>query len=182
MLGVVVLGSNGGWFGSVPEERDPAEAQAAWERLWPEPIPGVGRLNDFSVMRYHVIDDEEPMDAGDDLVVPVIDGIPLFEMLGDRWPGVPGEWVLPPSGQWLGAPDQVEYGRPIVLDGSCGDAGCCGVVARISVLANTVIWDEFHGHGSPDLPEPLRFEFDRANYEEQLRAVLRISVTEWVVT
>lgn len=65
-----------------------------------------------------------------------------------------------------------------MLDGSCGSAGCCGVVARISVLSNTIIWDEFHGL-APDLPEPLRFEFDREDYEAQLRGLPNVPVTEW---
>jgi len=131
-------------------------------------------------MRYHVpADDEEPFFAATDLVVPVIDGIPLFEMLGGGYPGIPDEWVQPPSRQWLGSPEHVEYGRAIVLDGSCGDAGCCGVVARISVLSGTVIWDEFPGHGSIDLPEPLRFEFERDDYQAQLQGLSRVSVIEW---
>jgi hypothetical protein len=103
-----------------------------------------------------------------DVVVPVIDGVPLYEMLGDRWLGIPAAWVRAPSRQWLGAPAVVEYGRPVVLDGSCGIAGCCGVVARISVLSDTVIWDQFHGHGRPDVPDELRFDFARNDYETQL--------------
>ena len=47
-------------------------------------------------------DDEQPSD--DDLVVPVIDGTPLFAMLDDSWPGLPMSLVAPPSGQWLGTP------------------------------------------------------------------------------
>jgi hypothetical protein len=179
MLDVVAPRRSSGWFGRSPDERDPAEEQAAWERLWPAPVPGAGRLNAFAVMRYHVIDDEEPMYGARDLVVPAIDGTLLFEMLGGRWPGIPAGWVLPPSGQWLGSPEQVEYGRSIVLDGSCGIAGCCGVVARISVLSDTVIWDEFHGHGGTDIPEQLQFEFDREGYEEQLRGLPHVPVTEW---
>jgi hypothetical protein len=131
-------------------------------------------------MRFHVpADDQEPLIAASELVVPVVDGTPLFEMLGGGCPGIADEWVRPPSRQWLGSPEHVEYGRAIVLDGSCGDAGCCGVVARISVLSDTVIWDEFHGHGAVDLPDPLRFEFEREDYEAQLEALPRIAVTEW---
>jgi hypothetical protein len=170
---------SGRWFPVSPRERDAAEVQAGWEALWPEPAPSGRPLNRFTVLRFHVpVQSEQPFFAASDLVVPVIDGTPFFEMLGGGWPGIPEQWVLPPSRQWLGSPEQAEYGRAIVLDGSCGDAGCCGVMARISVLSDTVIWDEFYGL-APDLPEPLRFEFDRVGYEEQLAALPHVPVTEW---
>ena len=46
-----------------------------------------------------------------DLAVPVIDGTPLFEMLGDRLPGVPLSWLSPPSGEWTGSPTELVYDR-----------------------------------------------------------------------
>jgi hypothetical protein len=169
-----------GWFSYSPLERDPAEEQAAWERQWPEPATRAGPRNIFTVMRFHIpAEAEEPFFAAIDLVVPVIDGTPLFEMLGGGCPGIPDEWMRPPSRQWLGAPEHVEYGRAIVLDGSCGSAGCCGVVARISVLADTVIWDEFYGHGAMDPPERLQFDFERDHYEAQLQGLPRLAATEW---
>ncbi len=76
---------SGRWFAVPTPDRDPADEQAAWDALWPEPAPGRG-----------------------------------FRGL-----------------LWL--------------------------MARISVLADTVIWDEFDGL-APDA-EPLRFEFDRDDYE-----------------
>jgi hypothetical protein len=179
----VVDGTESGWFSYSPEERDPAEEQAAWDKLRPEPVAGAGPRNRFSLMRFHVPvdEDEEQFFPAADLAVPVVDGIPLFEMIGGGgYPGVPESWVRPPSREWLGAPEYVEYGRAIVLDGACGVAGCCGVVARISVLPDTVIWDEFHGHGATQPPERLRFEFDRDDYEAQLEGLPRVAVTEWV--
>lgn len=180
-LKLVVDRTERGWFSFSPDERDPAEEQAAWDKLWPEPAPGVGPRNRFTVMRFHVpADDDEPFFAAADLVVPVVDGIPLFEMLGGGGcPGIPDEWVWPPSRQWLGSPEYVEYGRAIVLDGACGVAGCCGVVARISALTDTVIWDEFHGHGATKPPERLQLEFERDDYEAQLERLPRVEVTEW---
>lgn len=179
-LNLVVDGTERRWFSYTPEEPDPAEEQAAWDNLWPEPASQVAPRNCFTVLRFHVpADDDEPFFAATDLVVPVVDGIPLFEMLGGGWPGIPAKWVLPPSRQWLGSPEYVEYGRAIVLDGSCGSAGCCGVVARISVLTDTVIWDEFHGHSATQPPERLQFEFDRDDYEAQLGNLPRLAVTEW---
>ena len=77
---------------------------------------GSGRLNTFTVTRYHVIDDEEPRYAGPDLVVPVIMG--LLVRTARRPLARPfGEVVMPPSRQWLGAPEQMEYGRLDLLDG-----------------------------------------------------------------
>jgi len=140
-------------------------------------------VNEFAVARYRVVsdppDDEYP--GATDLAVPVIDGIPLFERLDDRWPGIAFEWLWPLSGQWTGSPELVEYGRAVVLDGSCGQAGCCGVVARIIVGSDTVVWEDFYGHGAPEVPEDLRFEFARESYESELQRLGTLHAVEWIV-
>lgn len=101
-----------GWFSFTPVERDPADEQAAWDALWPEPVAGDGPLNRFTMLRFHVAADEgeeEPFFAASDLVVPVIDGTPFFEVLsGGGWPGIPDEWLQPPYRQWPGSPEEAE--------------------------------------------------------------------------
>ena len=111
-------------------------------------MPGSGPLNSFWVRIYRI--------GNIDLVVPVIDGVALYEMLDAGRPGIPLEWIRTPSRQWLGAPEVSVYGRAVVLDGECGIAECCGVVARISVLSDTVIWDQILANGGPDVPDQLR--------------------------
>jgi hypothetical protein len=97
--------------------------------------------------------------------------VPLFERLPDRYPGIAVSIVTPPSGQWLGAPVYEENERAVVLDGKCGVAGCCGVMAKIEVRPDTVIWDDFYALGGPDLPSDLRFVFVRWEYEKALASV-----------
>jgi len=125
----------------------------------------------FSLLRYS----ESP----EDLAVPVIDGDPLAEMLTDRYPGVALSLVVPPSRQWLGAPTRAEQGRAVILDGSCGYAGCCGVMAHIEVGPGTVVWSDFIARGSPRIPTGLRFEFDRAEYEASLAGLGTQQPLEW---
>jgi len=141
-------------------------------------------VNEFSVLRYHVLPRWEGDDiyGATDLAVPVVDSVPVFEIVGDRWPGVPAEWVLPPSEHWLGSPVREEFGKAVVLDGSCGEAECCGVFARVSFEPDTVVWDQFDSPGAPGLPEGLRFEFAREDYVAQLRDVATVEPIEWVET
>jgi hypothetical protein len=141
-------------------------------------------VNRFSVRRYSVRG-RTPADvvyAPTDLAVPVVDKEPLFEMLGERWPGIAGRWLTDSPGQWLGSPRYVAYERPVILDGSCSIADCCGVVARISLTIDTVVWDDFYSHGAPDLPVGLAYEFDRGEYEAALRRFPTLQAIDWVQT
>ena len=79
----------------------------------------------------------------------------------------------------LGEPQFVEFGLPVVLDGSCGVAECCGVAARITVLSDTVTWDDLQ---SLNTTYPMHFEFVRAEYEAQLRDLPSVPVIDWVQT
>jgi hypothetical protein len=104
-----------------------------------------------------------------DLAVPVIDGVPLSERLRERAAGTWTALVAAPSRHWLGQPavdlDDDHDGRAEVLTGTCGQAGCCGVFARIVIGDATVRWEDFSALGGPPLPDDLAFEFDRAEYE-----------------
>jgi hypothetical protein len=131
----------------------------------------VGMRNRFSVLRY--------ADEPEDLAVPVIDDIPLCERLRERHPGIALDLVVPPSLQWLGAPRYAEDGRAVILDGTCGNAGCCGVMARVDVSPATVVWRDFFARGAPELPGDLRFEFDRAGYEAALATLPDLPSIEW---
>jgi hypothetical protein len=61
----------------------------------------------------------------------------------------------------FGAPEDVAVS---VVDGICGEAACCGVMATITIAGDTAVWSDFHAPGGPPPPEGLRFEFDRTAY------------------
>jgi len=115
----------------------------------------------------------------DDIAVPVVDGVPLFERLPHRYPGLAVGIVAPPSGQWLGNPVYEEDGRAVILDGKCGVAGCCGVMAKIEVLPSTVVWRDFYALGGPEVPGDLRFVFVRWGYEKALSSLARAPRIPW---
>jgi hypothetical protein len=123
-----------------------------------------------------------PVEGREELVVPIIDGTPLHEMVDDRLPGLALSFVAPPSRQWLGAPTYEEGGRAVILDGTCGTAECCGVLARITVTEHTVQWSDFFGPGDPPLPPGMCFEFDRPSYEATVNAVTSSPERIWTVT
>ncbi|MDQ6945728.1 MAG: hypothetical protein M3256_05500 [Actinomycetota bacterium] len=99
-----------------------------------------------------------------ELAVPVIDGVRLSERLGGRFPGIAMKLLVLPSNHWSGVPEYVEEERPVILDGGCGIAGCCGVMARIELTPTAVVWADFFARGRPQLPDRLCFEFDRQQY------------------
>ncbi|MGQ0430984.1 MAG: hypothetical protein ACT452_01100 [Microthrixaceae bacterium] len=129
-------------------------------------------MNRFDVRRLdHTVDLDGEIEHWD-LVVPVIDDLPLSDRLLDRALGTFAVLVGPPSRHWLGEPQEDPYGpndgRAEVLTGTCGESGCCGVFARITIEGDQVTWDEFDARGVPPLPTGLRFVFDRIGYEEAL--------------
>lgn len=128
-------------------------------------------LNRFTLARY--------VETPEDIAVPVVDDVPLYELLGDRYPGLPVGLVVPPARQWLGGPTYVQDGRVVILGGTCGSAGCCGVMARIALTRDSVIWRDFFARGAPDLPKGLRFEFDRTEYENALATLPTAPRLEW---
>ncbi len=140
-------------------------------------------MNRFRLARYSVVLPDEESFAATDLAVPIIDDVPLFVVVGSDFPGVPVVLVAPPSGHWLTDPDDSyvdeESGRPAVLDGSCGIAECCGVMARIDVTASTITWSDFVVRGRGHVPSALQLTFDRAEYERALAQVLDIEPTAW---
>ena len=137
-------------------------------------------LNSFSILRYRVVppSDDYVVYGATDLAVPVIDDVPLFERLGG-WPGIPFEWLQRSPNQWLGSPSFTVFGSPVVLDGSCGEAECCGIAARITITDDTIVWD---GIRSLNETYPLRFEFDRSDYEAQIRGLPDLVAIEWNLT
>jgi hypothetical protein len=139
-------------------------------------------VNRFEVVRRRVVlpEGEELRGISDDLAIPVVDGQWLSKLLDDAFPGVDVGLVAPPSKQWLGEPSYAEHGRAVVLDGGCGEAGCCGVVARIQVRPTEVRWSEFYGHGRhPPYPADLEFTFDRSDYEAALRSLRNLEPEPW---
>jgi hypothetical protein len=108
----------------------------------------------FSVIHYRVA--TQPTDdefyAPTDIAVPVIDDVPFFETVGDRYPGVAVGLVTPPSRHWLGEPRYGENGRAVILDGTCGHAGCRGVLARIMIADALVTWYDCFAEATPSCP------------------------------
>jgi hypothetical protein len=127
--------------------------------------------NQLSVLRF--------VDTPEDIAVPVVDGVPLYETFPDRYPGLIVSLVLPPSRQWLDAPTYQEDGRAVILDGGCTIAECCGVMARITLEQDTVVWSDFFARGLPRIRHDLRFEFDRADYDLALAGLAAASRIEW---
>jgi hypothetical protein len=145
----------------------------------------ISRENRLRVDRYTVVCDPPDNDsyAATDLAVPIIDGIPLFEMLHSSFPGVPIGLVVPPSRHWLDDPDPSYVddaeGRPAILDGSCGIAECCGVMARIELTSSTVAWTDFVARGRGSIPLGLEFVFDRDHYETAIARVREVVPADW---
>lgn len=115
------------------------------------------------------------------IAMPIIDGVPLYERLGDRYPGIAYELVAVPSRHWLGDANYLAYGRTVILDGDCGVAECCGVTARIDSDGATITWSDFHGRGAPDLPDNLKFGFDRQQYEHAITQLSGVEPTPLVL-
>lgn len=84
----------------------------------------------------------------------------------------------PPSKHRLGEPPYEDNGRAVLLDGFCGIAGCCGLMACITVTDEHVRWDDVFTRG-PDLPRDLSFTFGRADYEAALRSILDLMPRLW---
>ena len=111
-----------------------------------------------------------------DLAVPVVDGVPLHELMGRRFYGIGCSLVRPPSRHLLGEPSYAEGGRTVLLDGDCLTAGCCGVMARVVVTETTVRWIDFFARGTPEIPQGQTFQFDRFQYEAALASVDAVSI------
>lgn len=137
----------------------------------------------FFLARYRIRSQPEGHDfyGAVDVAVPVIDGTPLFLGMRDRYPGVAVDLIAPPSRHWLGEVQYGEGNRAVILDGICGAAGCCGVFARISLHEGLVVWSDFFARGLPELPQGLRFEFDRDTYERAIQGVADLQPVDWSI-
>ncbi len=111
-----------------------------------------------------------------DLVVPVIDGETVQEILNHGgYAGLPAQYVEPQSTQWSGPPGYGDYGLAAILDGWCGDVGCCGVQAKITFDETTVRWSGFTT-GTPT-PDQHEFVFNRAAYEAAINGIGSLRAT-----
>src|SRR5690606_29813986 len=110
------------------------------------------------------------------VAVPVVDGVPLHELVGDRYLGIVASLVTPPSRHLVGEPEYIEEGRTVLLDGACRSADCCGVMAQVIVGERIVQWTDFFARGNPPIPAHLFFEFDRRQYEEALDSLVTVAI------
>jgi hypothetical protein len=69
----------------------------------------------------------------------------------------------------------------VILDGFCGEPECCGVLARIAIEDRQVVWNDFVAGGRPDIPDGLRFEFERSAYEATLADVMQLEPVPYVL-
>ncbi|WP_093591928.1 hypothetical protein [Lentzea waywayandensis] len=107
----------------------------------------------------------EPHDVvHEDVIVPLIDGVPLTEWL---------ELHDDPSFSGVRREDlDAEPFRPgkakLVLGCDCGIASCGPLVARITADGTTIVWDSFRRphRGGRVYDELGPFRFDRADYEK----------------
>jgi hypothetical protein len=106
-----------------------------------------------------------------DLAMPVVDGVALHELMGDRFFGIGASLVLPPARHLLGKLVEGEYGRTVLLDGDCLHAPCWGVMAKVIVGEHTVRWIDFAARSGPDIAADTFFEFDRQQYEAALASL-----------
>lgn len=111
--------------------------------------------------------------APTDVAVPIVDGGRLCDRFDGLFPGIDRSWAAPPSRHWLGADarrdagDDDLDGRAVLLDGSCGIADCCGLMARIEVTADVVRWHDLFSRAT-DIPPGLELAFARPAYEAAL--------------
>lgn len=121
-------------------------------------------------------------------IVPYLSGVPLAELLrgvelpaarrrghaslaGD-YAGLTGDAVRWPGRHYLGEPHESLSGRDSVLLGcTCGDTGCWPFSAVVHLGEDTVVWTDYaHGFLDADYCELREFTFDRAQYEDAVRA------------
>ena len=130
-----------------------------------------------------LVRDREPYTPSD-LVVPVVDGVAVVDRFGLDFPGIPSMYLLPPSQHWLGDPDYVERDdddveKAVILDGSCGVAGCCGLSATVTVGEAEVTWSGFFARVRPRIDQGISFTFSVGEYREAIASVAVVEPTIW---
>ena len=123
------------------------------------------------------------------VVVPYLSGVPLTELvrkvelsaarregkpeLAGQYAGLRGDSVRWPARHYLDRP--VLGDRDTVLLGCvCGDWGCWPFSAWVTVEDDAVVWSGYRtGHRDWDYDGLRDFAFDRAQYEEAVRATAR---------
>lgn len=127
-----------------------------------------------------------------DAIVPHVGGVPLPNLLRrverpsaarDGQPDLAGSYaglndqsVRWPSRHYLGEPVLTCFGdRDTVLLGcQCGEWSCWPFTALVTVERDAVVWSGYrHGHRHWHYSELWDLVFDRAQYEEALRATAR---------
>jgi hypothetical protein len=130
--------------------------------------------------RVAILNEPDDFYAPTDIAVPVVDGVPLFETLGAPFPGIDVRLVINGSQQWLGQPRYEEDGRAVVLDGLCGTAACCGVMAKIVVDGDLVRWHDFVSLGGGHVSADLTFSFHRPDYVLAIDRVMALVPVPWI--
>jgi hypothetical protein len=90
----------------------------------------------------------------------------------ERWNFIAAQMAM--GDHWFGSPSTPwsnDDGRIAVLNCTCGDLGCGGVVARIAVDGESVTWSEFSNPRSSTFLPLGPFRFDRSEYSEAVSAV-----------
>lgn len=107
-------------------------------------------------------DDDEPtlIPAGDYLSLPAsLTFLPSRNLLGEE----PYDWFEQ-------TPDDMHWGKSVLLGCTCEIEGCWDLVAKISLTDSAVIWSRI-GQFHREYEHDLEFVFERRQYEAQLRKI-----------
>jgi hypothetical protein len=138
--------------------------------------------------------DVEPISGGVHCVTPVVDDVSLVTLVGayetargwspaGSYGGLIPEYLRygPMDAHFLGCSHVPNQGRAYLLSCECGEVGCWPLTALIEPREETVRWSH--------LAQPYRpawdyagfgpFLFDRAQYDEALRALMAVLPEPW---
>lgn len=119
---------------------------------------------------------------------PYLSGVPLIDLVrkvelpaarraGDperagRYAGLRERSVRWPSRHYLGEPvfSAFDDGDTVLLGCGCGSWGCGPFSARVTVFEDAVTWSDYRNGRDWDYRELRDFAFDRAQYEDAVRA------------
>lgn len=127
-----------------------------------------------------------------DAIVPHLAGVPLPDLLrrvelpsarrersadlAGSYAGLSDDAVRWPSRHYLGEPELTWFGDgdTVLLGCPCGEWGCWPFTAVVTVEEDTVTWSRYRtGHRDWDYGHLHDFVFDRAQYEQAVRATAR---------
>jgi len=148
-------------------------------------------VDEFSLRLLRFVEPLDPDVPLTTLAVPLINGVPLRELLdSSAEAGIELELLRGPSSEWTGSPSNPRSsagsaGMARVLTGTCGVADCCGAFARIERDGDQVSWTGFEFGGELDNGRAsILFNFDAVDYRRAIArgvvsAPIEVTGVEW---